>query len=142
MKNIASVSSSRPSVRSICRFTRVEKKSNLQLFRVSVSDHRIIDNLSRNAIAFLIAIHTSRADVMPDHLQSSAIMAACTCRDRTLHEILRLPVGFLHPSIAQYALSLSLVELRFLSHVSRQQLQMQSLDQETCRLKSATGRRI
>ena len=109
---------------------------------MSVSDHRIIDNLSRNAIAFLIAIHTSRAVVMPVPLQSYDSMALLIHAEiERLHEILRLPVGFLHPSIAQYALSLSLVKRRFLSHVSRQQLQMQSLDQETCRLKSATGRR-
>ena len=69
-KNIASVSSSRPSVRSIWPIHTGQKKSNLQLFRVSVSDHRMIHNLSRYAIAFLIAIHTSRAVVMPVPLQS------------------------------------------------------------------------
>ena len=41
-----------------------------QLSKVSISDHRIIDNLSRYAIAWLRAIHTSRADVMPAPLQS------------------------------------------------------------------------
>ena len=69
-KNIASVSSSRPSVRSIWPIHNSQKEIQPAAFQLSVSDHRIIDNLSRYAIAFLIAIHTSRAVVMPVPLQS------------------------------------------------------------------------
>ena len=57
------------------RFARSKKESNLKLFKVTISDHRIIDNLSRYAIAWLRAIHTSRADLMPVPLQSYDSMA-------------------------------------------------------------------